>query len=336
MKIDLGGSTTKVAFYPREEIIESFQETLLVCDENTKELLPSLPKFRIILPAGEEYKNWKSLEKIFDGAVHHRLGRDSLFLGLGGGVVCDMTALAASLYMRGSRLVLVPTTLLAMVDAALGGKTGVDYQGFKNLLGTFYPAEEVRLCPELLASLPNRDFLGGLAEVIKHALLGDSDLLELLWKRKDGILSREEELLGEMITLACKVKIKYVESDFRESDSRMHLNFGHTFAHALETVSGFRIHHGYAVAWGIKKALELGHLLGITKQDYVREGTDLLKAYGFPLSYPDYPATAILQAMGRDKKRRGGRIQVVLQEGFGHTIIITPPEEKILEVLNLQ
>lgn len=346
MKIDLGGFITKVEFFSPEELETSLKErgiteagekgkALLVCDSNTGKLLPDLPGARVVLTPGEEHKTWDSVEKIIAGAVELGLGRDSLFIALGGGVVSDTTAFASSLYMRGAGLILLPTTLLGMTDASLGGKTGIDYRGYKNLIGTFYPASEVLICPEFLNTLPAGEYKNGLAEVIKHALLGEPRLLKTLKEKREAILSREKDTLRELLPAACSVKISYVEEDFKERGRRMHLNFGHTFAHALEKVSNFKIPHGDAVAWGMGKALELGVLLGITPQEYVGDCRKLLMEYGFSLSYPGYNPEALVEAMGRDKKRREGRIKIILQEGFGKTLVLEPPAEKIISVLNL-
>ncbi|MEW5817713.1 MAG: 3-dehydroquinate synthase family protein, partial [Spirochaetota bacterium] len=216
--------------------LEEAGNHLLVFDTNTyslfkKHIISGSPVS--ILKAGEKYKTWESVDTILSACIENSIGRDGCLLGIGGGVVCDMTAFAASIFMRGCGLILVPTTLLAMVDASLGGKTGIDYSGYKNMAGTFYPAKEIRICLRTLMTLPDTEYLSGLAEVIKHALLKDFDLLNLLEREKKRILNRDLELLGELVARAIAVKGGIVEKDFFEHGVRAYLNFGHTFAHAL-------------------------------------------------------------------------------------------------------
>ncbi len=238
---------------------------------------------------------------------------------MGGGVVCDLTAFAASLYMRGCRLTLMPTTLLAMVDAALGGKTAVNLGSAKNLVGTFYPAEELVIWIPALATLPQVELRCGLAEAIKTALLGDPELLALLRARRTDLLRGDPAALEETVYRCLAVKGRIVENDLRETGERAALNLGHTFAHALESATGFRrFRHGEAVAWGLGKALELGAALGVTERALAGRITALLEGYGFSLKNPPglAPGT-LLAAMRADKKRRAGGLRVVLLRAVG-------------------
>ncbi|MBI9102897.1 MAG: 3-dehydroquinate synthase [Spirochaetales bacterium] len=276
----------------------------------------------------------ESVEDILTAGIENGLARDGLFIGIGGGVVCDMTAFAASIYMRGSRVILIPTTLLAMTDASLGGKTGVDFRGYKNMAGTFFPAEELRICPDLLSSLPERDYISGLAEVIKHAFLVKSDLFEFLEREREAVLLREPQILGRMIRESIKVKGDFVERDFREQAERAFLNFGHTFGHALESVSGFAgWSHGEAVAWGMDKALKAGVLMGETDPDYARKVSAFLALYGFRLEAPGIDPEALINAMGKDKKKREGKIMFVLQKEYGKTFQSEIPRDILQKVL---
>ena len=177
----------------------------------------------------EKSKSWKNIAVIEERAIETGLSRDSSIVGVGGGMVCDMAAFAASLYMRGCRLVLVPTTLLAMVDAALGGKTGVNYSGYKNMLGTFYPAGEIHVAPEALHSLSEREYRSGLAEVIKTALLGEERILQMLRNNRDSVESRDLDTMGDVIRRCVNVKGRIVEADPTEQGMRAYLNFGHPF-----------------------------------------------------------------------------------------------------------
>ena len=295
---------------------------IIVTDENTRGFAEDSPLLVVQLESGERHKNWASVQRILEEALGAGLGRDSVILGCGGGVLCDMAAFAASVYMRGCRLFLVPTTLLAMVDASIGGKTGIDFLGTKNTVGTFYPAEEVRIHLGYLESLPEREFRPGMAEVIKHGLLGDATLHRILSERISAVLGRDPETLTEIVDRAINVKLPIVEADLRESGSRAHLNLGHTFAHALEAATGFaEWTHGEAVAWGIGKAMSMGVMLGVTDSAYAREVRELMSAYEYRLEAPGVPTDALIAAMMSDKKKRRGTPRFVLQRTLGQTTV---------------
>lgn len=335
LKVRVGDRSTLVSFLNLSEVFLSAPAaSLFVFDENTRPLFPEVPGATLVLPPGEEEKHFGSVQKILSAAVKANLGRDALFYGVGGGVIGDMTAFSASIYMRGCAVKLVPTTLLSMVDASLGGKTGVDFAGYKNMAGTFYPAEEVIVCPEVLRTLPEREYLSGLAEVIKHALLSRSEWLERLEKERDAVLSRDPVLLPELIRASLAVKAEVVEEDFREQGVRAHLNLGHTFGHALESVSGFSAwSHGEGVAWGILRALKAGVLMGITDSAYAEGVEHLLASYGFRLSAPEHSPADLMAAMGQDKKKKGGKVRFILQKGWGETLLSEIPEEILKKVL---
>lgn len=314
-----GSFQTRTFFCSPVEVLE---DALLVFDENTAGLFPARSQRNsLILPPGEQAKNWDSVSVILETAIEKGYGRDGCFCGVGGGVLCDMTAFAASLYMRGCSVILVPTTLLSMVDASLGGKTGIDFCGYKNMVGSFYPASEVRFCPELLQSLPEKEFLSGLGEVIKTAMLGDSSLFSLLSAEKERILERDPQILKEIIEKCILVKGRIVEEDLHEKGVRATLNLGHTFAHALESVSGFsNWSHGEAVAWGLLMAMETGVELGITDNYYALEVRKLLEEYKFRL-YAEFDTESLIRAMSQDKKKKSGVVNFVLQKSSGKTLI---------------
>ena len=178
-----GGHTQTVSFTSIADVLgDEAGGDLIVCDKNTEGFAKGTEPPKVVLGAGESHKLWPGIEEILNTAVSLELGRDSRFVGLGGGVICDMAAFAAAVYMRGCKITLVPTTLLAMVDASIGGKTGIDFAGYKNLVGAFYPADRVYISVDTLSTLPEREYMSGLGEVIKHALLGAEDLLEVLEK----------------------------------------------------------------------------------------------------------------------------------------------------------
>jgi len=342
MVFRFGGFESRVVFAGGPAVAASAPTgfALFVVDANLLHLrrrelaAPAGAEVATVAP-GEDSKSWEGAREILQTAVKQRLDRDGTIVGIGGGVVCDLAAFCASVYMRGCGLVLVPTSLLAMVDAALGGKTGLNFEGFKNLVGSFYPAGEIRIWIEALSSLPERELLSGLAEAVKTALLGDRDLIALLEQNRRGLLSRQPELLGEVVRRCLAVKGRIVEEDFRESGRRAILNLGHTFAHALEAVAGLGAwSHGEAVAWGLARAARLGVLLGVTPREHAERTVELLGAYGYRTRADAGVAPELLvAAMRADKKRRGGRLRLVLQRGIGDTVVQAVEEALILRSL---
>ena len=231
--VEFTDGLSRIFLVSREDVLPE-EVALSVFDGNTASLFSDRnPEYSLVLPPGEAAKSWTSVERIIKRALAISLGRDSLIAAVGGGVVTDVTAFAASIYMRGCRVTLIPTTLLAMVDAAIGGKTGIDFGNTKNLVGSFYPADEVRICPDLLKTLPPHEYRSGLAEVIKHAMLEPSspgNLWDSLVNKRGEILERQESSLEEIIRRAAKVKVDIVSSDLKENGPRAFLNLGHTFA----------------------------------------------------------------------------------------------------------
>jgi 3-dehydroquinate synthase len=322
LRLDAQGFVSVVSFHdgfrlPRPATADRL---LYVFDENTGRLFGSDERAAAVIPAGEAAKSWPSVEIILERAIALGLTRGSAIVGVGGGVVCDVAAFAASIYMRGCGLILAPTTLLAMVDAAIGGKTGINFGGFKNMVGTFRPAAEVHVGIAALSSLPEREYHSGLAEVIKTAALGDEELFGLLERERTRFLGRDAALLGEAVRRCAAVKVRIVQEDLTERGPRARLNLGHTFGHALESVTGMeRYTHGEAVAWGMARAMELGMRIGLTRPAWAARMATLLEAYGFRTRIGGVDAGAILEAMGRDKKKLGGGLRFVLQEDICRT-----------------
>ncbi|TVQ17439.1 MAG: 3-dehydroquinate synthase [Spirochaetaceae bacterium] len=316
-----GPYACRVRVVARDAIAESTENAFTIADTNTARFLPS-GSASVVLPSGESAKSWERLHATLGAMLDADLTRDATVIAVGGGVVCDLAACAASLYMRGCGLVLVPSTLLAMVDAALGGKTGVNLGGYKNMVGTFYPAREVRICTPLLAGLPDREYTSGLAEVIKSGLLGDEPLVQMLEEHRDLVVGRDDALLTEIVWRCIEVKGALVEADLTEQNVRAHLNLGHTFAHALESVAGLgEWSHGEAVAWGIARAMELGRAVGLTDAAYAARVVALLRSYGYRIDPLPELARRIADAMRKDKKRRGASVRFVLQRSLGQTIV---------------
>lgn len=300
-----------------------------VFDTNTAKLFKQLPPSHVVLESGESTKNFASLERIISMALDEGLASDGRIIGFGGGVVCDLAGFAASIYMRGCKLTLVPTTLLAMVDASLGGKTAIDYQGVKNIVGSFYPASEILISVDVLRTLNEREYLNGLGEVLKHALLSADDTLHrFVITHKNEILSRDTAILNRLVELSLRIKLEYLEQDPTEQKGiRQMLNLGHTFAHALESTFHFggAFSHGAAVAWGTCRALEAGVSLGITDRAWADGAIKLFRTYGYEIDYRigrgDW--ISFREHLLKDKKRLDGKLFFVLLEGQGRGVLKT-------------
>ncbi len=331
-------SVSRIVVYSPADVLSGPGKVLYVFDSNTRPLFSEHSGNPcIVLPPGEAEKNLASVECILKAAVDRHLTRGGVMAGVGGGVVCDMAAFAASVYMRGCHLILIPTTLLAMVDAAVGGKTGVDFEGYKNLAGSFYPAEEVRICLPLLKSLPADEYINGLAEVVKYALLGEGTIQGLLETRWKDILSMKPDVLEEIIVSSVRMKAEYIRKDPLERGIRAHLNFGHTFAHALEASGGFKDwSHGRAVAWGMVKALKLGNILGITPDAYLRYAGELIKKCGFEteIQISEERRKDLIKAMRHDKKNTSEGLSFVLQKDLGQTCVKIVDESTVYDVMD--
>lgn len=307
-----------------ESLAHQTSKILAIADTNTLQFVPEGVRYVLVEP-GEEAKNLDSVKTILSRAKQLSFARDDMFVAVGGGVICDITAFAASLYMRGARLALAPTTLLSQVDASLGGKTGVDFEGVKNLVGSFYPASMIFLSTEALQVLPDPEFKNGLGEVLKHALLSSSD--ELYWflmTHHDQIIARDEASIGKMISLSLDVKRSFIERDPKETEGiREALNLGHTFAHGLETMGGLsRFSHGEAVAWGVIKALRLSTERNLCSSQFLAYGEKLFDLYQFDSDMRIDDVDAYLAAISSDKKKRGGLVRFVLLKGQGQPVLV--------------
>lgn len=274
-----------------------------------------------LLPAGERYKTLRSVAKIYDAALAFGLERSSTLVALGGGVIGDMVGFAAATWLRGIPFVQVPTSLLAMVDAAIGGKTGVNHPGGKNLIGAFYQPRLVWIDPTLLQTLPQREFTSALAEVIKYGVIQAADLFEFLEDRPQ--LSRYTDFapddLHYLLRRCAECKAWVVQQDEKEAGLRAILNYGHTLGHALEAATGYRRYlHGEAVAIGMVAAGEIARRLGWWSAAEAERQRRLIEKAGLPSQWPaGIPWEAVLQAMQADKKVKQGRIRFVLPRRIG-------------------
>ena len=266
----------------------------------------------------ESAKHLGSVEHISRSLCRAGADRKSLVVAVGGGVAGDVVGFAAASYLRGVALVHIPTTLVAQVDSSIGGKTGVNLPEGKNLVGAFYPPRLVITDPDLLRTLSDREFRGGLAEVIKHAVIADAPMFAQLEKDIDRVLRRDRDVLGGLIPRNVEIKARVVSRDERESGLREILNFGHTFAHALESVTHYRRYqHGEAVAWGMLAAAFLGHEIRLTPAEYVSRIVSLVAQLGQLPPWPSASPSVLVKAMHSDKKARSGVLRFVLSPRIG-------------------
>lgn len=307
------------------------QQLLVVSDETVAShyldtLRAGLSGHRIsthILPPGEQHKTIESWRAISDRLVSEGALRDSTVIALGGGIVGDLAGFAAATYMRGIAVVQVPTTLLAQVDASVGGKTGVNHSAGKNLIGAFHQPRAVIIDTETLDTLPPREFTAGLAEVVKYGVIRDPGFLEWIQSNTGAILDRNHDVLVEMISRCVQHKAEVVEQDERESGIRAMLNFGHTFAHAIETLTGYsRFLHGEAVAIGMVAAARLSELRGLCPSGACDRIAGLLGVLELHTNWPaEVAPLKAVECMSRDKKARQGGLNLVLLRALGATTL---------------
>jgi len=276
----------------------------------------------IILPDGESYKNWETLNIIFDKLLERRYERSSTLVALGGGVVGDMTGFAAACYQRGMPFVQVPTTLLAQVDSSVGGKTAINHPNGKNMIGAFYQPKLVLADTEVLNTLPERELRSGLVEVIKYGLIRDLPFLQWLEENIELLLKRDPSALEYAILRSCQNKAEVVVADEHENGERALLNLGHTFGHAIETGMGYgQWLHGEAVAVGTMMAAKLSNLLGWVAAADVERIKQLFKRVGVPVCGPVMATEKYLQLMQHDKKVQDGKMRLVLFKQIGQAIV---------------
>lgn len=277
----------------------------------------------IIVPAGERSKSMRSVCKILDALAKARFERGSTLLALGGGVIGDLAGFAAAIYQRGIPFVQIPTTLIAQVDSSVGGKTGVNHRLGKNLIGAFYQPRVVLIDPITLKTLPKREWIAGLAEVIKYGMIVDEEFFVYLEKHMDALLDMDEKSIMRIITRSCEIKASVVMEDERESDRRRILNYGHTLGHALESLGDYRtLVHGEAVAIGMAHEADISSHLGVCTSDLVERQRDLIRRAGLPDALPALTFSELWGAMQHDKKVAQGRVYCVLPEKIGKVRVV--------------
>ncbi len=296
--------------------------------------LAGRPFAQCLLPDGEEYKTLASVARVIDALVDARLNRDCMVLALGGGVIGDIAGFAAACYQRGVACLQLPTTLLAQVDSAVGGKTGVNHPGGKNLIGAFHQPAAVITDTDTLGTLPDRELRAGLAEVVKAALVGDAAFFGWLEQQIEALLARDPEALAQAIRRACEIKAGIVARDEREQGPRALLNLGHSFGHAIETGLGHgRWLHGEAVAAGIVLAAEFSERTGRLAAGDAGRVRALLARAGLPVDPPPLGYKRMLALLDMDKKVAGGRLRLVLLDGIGSAVCTADYPRDALETL---
>ncbi|RSZ55454.1 3-dehydroquinate synthase [Massilia atriviolacea] len=288
----------------------------------------------IVLPDGEQFKNWDSLMTIFDALLEHRCDRKTTLVALGGGVIGDLTGYAAASYMRGVPFVQMPTTLLSQVDSSVGGKTGINHPLGKNMIGAFYQPRAVLADTASLDTLAPRELSAGLAEVIKHGAIIDAAFFDWIEANIGKLMARDPEALAHAISRSCEIKADVVRQDEREGGLRAILNFGHTFGHAIEAGMGYGAWlHGEAVGCGMVMAADLSHRLGLVDAATVARMRALVGAAGLPTVAPHLGTERWLELMEVDKKNEGGAIKFILMKPLGSPSITSAPRDQLLATL---
>ena len=285
------------------------------------------PTFVHVFEAGEESKNMHTITGIYDTLLTHKADRSSLIIALGGGVVGDIAGFAAATYMRGIPFIQIPTTFVAQNDSGIGGKVGVDYLEYKNIVGAFHNPLLVYTNVTVLSTLPKEE-LAGISEVIKHGLIHNPSLFHYLIEHKESILRLESEKLQEMTYMSAKVKCDIVEQDPKEQGIRKILNFGHTVGHAIETLSHFKYSHGECVAYGMCVAAFISYKRNLLALTDVKEIITLCKMFDLLGTIEDYDTADIWEHMSYDKKKSHGKVSFILLKNIGETVIVTDIAEK--------
>ena len=305
----------------------------LYLNEVTKKKKNAFPVVEyFVFDAGESSKNMATVEKLYEYLIKSRFDRKDLLLALGGGVVGDLTGFAAATYLRGIDFIQMPTTLLSQVDSSIGGKTGVDFLQYKNMVGAFYMPRMVYINIHSLLSLPNLQFASGMGEIIKHGLIRDASYYQWLKDNQAAIQAHDEDILEEMVYGSCLIKKNVVETDPKEQGIRAYLNFGHTIGHAIEKMSDFSLYHGQCVAIGMHSGAYLSFKRGHITKDQYEDILAMIQGFDLPVSVSDYDAGEILANTKSDKKMVGDKIKFIVLEKIGQAAIdMTFSDQELLE-----
>jgi 3-dehydroquinate synthase len=288
----------------------------------------------IVLPDGEAFKTWEVLQKIFDGLLENSADRKTTLVALGGGVVGDMTGFAAACYMRGIKFIQVPTTLLSQVDSSVGGKTGINHPLGKNMVGAFHQPQAVIADLDTLKTLPPEELAAGLAEVIKHGAIADSEFLSWIEKNQDALNNCDPAAMEHAVRRSCEIKSQVVAQDEKEGGIRAILNFGHTFGHAIEAGMGYGAWlHGQAVGCGMVMAADLSVRVGLLSEAEASRLKKIIEALHLPTQPPKLGVDRFMELMSVDKKAEGGEVRYILLNGLGQAKIQTVDDDLVIQTL---
>ncbi len=336
--LEIKGKTGKSKIYVGEKLSNLNQylpetKTVIITNEDVaRHYQHEFPPAEvIIIGSGEGFKTLNTAAHIYEQLIAMEADRSVFIVGIGGGIVCDLTGFVASTYLRGVRFAYVPTSLLAQVDASVGGKTGVNFSGYKNMVGVFNQPEFVICDPQTLMTLPVEEHANGFAEIVKHAAIADAGYFEYLEKETENGIELSLNVLEKIIYESVSIKAAIVNRDETEKGERRKLNFGHTFGHAVEKTTG--LPHGRAVSIGMMVAAYLSQARGMISQKDVHRMASLLSRFKLPI-HMEADKAAVLDAMARDKKREGGLIHFVLLQSIGKAVIEPISLEELWDVLN--
>ncbi|WP_333654174.1 3-dehydroquinate synthase [Dissulfurispira sp.] len=309
-----GFSFSKVAVISNPSVFNLYGDVVINSIKNA-----GFEPLHVIIPDGEEHKNFNQTYQILTELLKNKLDRKSCLIALGGGVIGDITGFAASIYMRGIDFIQAPTTLLSQVDSSVGGKTGVNHELGKNMIGTFYQPRLVWIDIDTLKTLPRREILCGIAEIIKYGVIWDEELFEFLEKHRESILTLDPLPLTHIIRRSCEIKAEVVSRDEREAGLRAILNYGHTIGHAIETETGYsRFLHGEAIAIGMNLEAWLSEIMGFLGRKDALKIKAVIDSYGLPSELPaDLNADKLISHMKLDKKVEAGEMKFILPEKLG-------------------
>lgn len=275
---------------------------------------------KYVINAGEKSKNLATISDLYKFLIDLKLDRNSTLLALGGGVVGDITGFAAATFLRGINFIQIPTSLLAQADSSVGGKVGVDFEGSKNIIGAFYQPKMVYMNVNSLKTLPKRELISGLAEVIKHGIIRDVEFFDFIDYNISKILNIDEEVMQYLAKVNCSIKGQVVEQDEQESDLRAILNFGHTIGHAIESVSNFELLHGECVSLGMVGALKMAKLLEMVNEDTLKKVVAILTKVGLPVKLEGLDVEKVYNQMFYDKKVKNNKLLFVLPKSIGEVL----------------
>ncbi|MGM0508517.1 MAG: 3-dehydroquinate synthase, partial [Fusobacteriota bacterium] len=323
--------------------MDEYKKILLISNDKvgplySKQIIDNLESegkevFYYEIPDGEEFKKIETVLPIYDYMVENNFDRDSLVLSLGGGVVCDLSGYVASTFMRGVDFIQIPTSLLAQVDASIGGKVALNLPGGKNLIGSFYQPKLVYVDIEVLKTLDMREIKTGLAEIIKHSVLWDAEYFKFLSDNSKKILNLDSEITKQMIKRSCEIKANIVSQDEKEKGIRAFLNYGHTFGHVVENLTNYKVYrHGEAVIYGMVFAGELSKKLGLVDLDFTVKQNELFKKFNMDYIIPKYDIKKVIKIFKHDKKVKKGKLRFVLPKKIGEVCIKTIKEDELKDL----